>query len=401
MALLIEYIALVTIYRPAVERADLVFSTAIGCTIATLFSIFLIKNVSKYPGVEETFYIIPGFCASYSLLLIFYVLGRFGYSRIFIGTSFLVNILLFFIMHSIFRNSRKMGIGLVPEGECLQLLKVSGVNWTTLQSPDADVAHLQAISVDLRSDVSDEWERRLAHFALEGLPVYHSKHLLESLTGKVEIEHLSENSFGTLSPLYAYMRIKSVVDFIVATVALIVLMPLLVIIGVIIAIDSSGPILFRQTRIGYQGRPFRVFKFRTMTAESKDGPVTAIEAAKTKEFDKRITRIGRFLRQSRLDELPQILNVLKGEMSWIGPRPEAEVLSRWYENEIPFYRYRHIIRPGITGWAQVNQGHVSEVDEVKSKLYYDFYYIKNFSPWIDILIVIRTIRTMLTGFGSR
>ena len=121
----------------------------------------------------------------------------------------------------------------------------------------------------------------------------------------------------------------------------------------------------------------------------------------TQDNDVRITRIGGVLRQTRIDELPQIFNVLKGQMSWIGPRPEAEVLSRWYEDNIPFYRYRHIVRPGITGWAQVNQGHVAELEDVTSKLHYDFYYIKNFSPWIDMLIVVRTAWTMLTGFGAR
>jgi len=125
------------------------------------------------------------------------------------------------------------------------------------------------------------------------------------------------------------------------------------------------------------------------------------DSAMTKEGDNRITSIGHFLRHSRIDELPQLVNVLKGEMSWIGPRPEAMILSRWYEQEIPFYRYRHIVRPGITGWAQVSQGHVVEVTDVTSKLYYDFYYIKNYSLWIDILIVIRTIRTMMTGFGAK
>jgi lipopolysaccharide/colanic/teichoic acid biosynthesis glycosyltransferase len=99
--------------------------------------------------------------------------------------------------------------------------------------------------------------------------------------------------------------------------------------------------------------------------------------------------------------LPQLFNVLRGEMSWIGPRPEAEILARWYENEIPFYRYRHIVRPGITGWAQVHQGHVAHVDEVREKLHFDFYYIKNFSLWVDVIVVARTIRTILTGFGSR
>ena len=107
------------------------------------------------------------------------------------------------------------------------------------------------------------------------------------------------------------------------------------------------------------------------------------------------------LRRSRIDELPQIINILRGEISWIGPRPEALPLSRWYQSEIPFYRYRHIVRPGITGWAQVSQGHVLEIEDVMKKLSYDFFYISNFSPWIDLLIVVRTIKTMLTGFGSR
>jgi lipopolysaccharide/colanic/teichoic acid biosynthesis glycosyltransferase len=121
----------------------------------------------------------------------------------------------------------------------------------------------------------------------------------------------------------------------------------------------------------------------------------------TRENDVRITRIGRWLRRARIDELPQIINILKGEMSWIGPRPEASKLSAWYESEIPFYRYRHVVVPGITGWAQVSQGHVAEIHDVRTKLQYDFYYIRNFSLWLDLLIIAKTIKTMLTGFGSK
>jgi lipopolysaccharide/colanic/teichoic acid biosynthesis glycosyltransferase len=121
----------------------------------------------------------------------------------------------------------------------------------------------------------------------------------------------------------------------------------------------------------------------------------------TREGDARITRLGRFLRRSRIDELPQIINILMGHMSWIGPRPEAAALSQWYEGEIPFYRYRHVVVPGITGWAQVSQGHVAELDDVKTKLQYDFYYIRNFSVWLDLLIIAKTIKTMLNGFGSK
>jgi lipopolysaccharide/colanic/teichoic acid biosynthesis glycosyltransferase len=121
----------------------------------------------------------------------------------------------------------------------------------------------------------------------------------------------------------------------------------------------------------------------------------------TKDDDARITRVGTFLRRHRIDELPQILNILKGEMSWIGPRPEAEPLARFYEKQIPFYGYRHMVRPGITGWAQVNQGHVVEVDDIRDKLSYNFFYIKNFSAWLDALIAARTIRILLFGKGAR
>ena len=114
-----------------------------------------------------------------------------------------------------------------------------------------------------------------------------------------------------------------------------------------------------------------------------------------------MTRIGRFLRRTRIDELPQIWNILRGEMSWIGPRPEALALSEWYETELPFYVYRHIVRPGISGWAQVNQGHVAQLDQVFEKLHYDFYYIKNFSAWLDLVILAKTLRTIMSGFGAK
>jgi len=141
-----------------------------------------------------------------------------------------------------------------------------------------------------------------------------------------------------------------------------------------------------------------MLKFRTMAHREAGG---SIDDVITSDGDARITRVGVRLRRSRLDELPQIFNILAGQMSWIGPRPEAEVLSAYYTGQIPFYRYRHVVRPGISGWAQVNQGHVASVDEVDDKLKYDFYYVKYFSAWLDLLIVFRTIRTMTTGFGSR
>ena len=229
--------------------------------------------------------------------------------------------------------------------------------------------------------------------------VYQVQQLFESLTGRVQVRHLSENSFGSLVPARAYSAIKHLGDFLFAVAVLPLLLPVLAVTAVAIRLVDGGPVLFKQRRTGRQGHQFTVYKFRTMriAGEVEDQRLAAMTGA----GDVRITRLGGLLRKLRIDELPQVWNILKGEMSWIGPRPEAQVLSVWYTGDIPFYRYRHVVRPGISGWAQVNQGHVAEVDDIHLKLQYDFFYIKYFSPWLDLLIVFRTIRTMLTGFGSR
>jgi lipopolysaccharide/colanic/teichoic acid biosynthesis glycosyltransferase len=216
----------------------------------------------------------------------------------------------------------------------------------------------------------------------------------------VSIEHLSENNFGSLLPNLAWRKVKRTIDLTSAILLLPLLCPLFAAVAIWIKLDSPGPVLFRQMRMGAGGRPFRIVKFRTMY-ERGEADESDPSAAMTRAGDDRVTRAGRWLRRTRFDELPQIFNIIVGEMSWIGPRPEAISLSRWYDEEIPFYIYRHIVRPGITGWAQVNQGHVTELLAVDRKLQYDFYYIKNFSAWIDILIALRTLRIMFTGFGAK
>lgn len=366
---------------------------------AMLLGVVLLRSISQYPGVEASAYTLPSFGISYGLMLIAVIFARLSYSRVLLIVGFVLVLIWFMGLHVIAVRRQTFSIGVVPEGDFEGLLPLSGVRWVVLTSPDQDISGLHAITADLRVDLSADWDRKLADYALQGVPVYHTKHLAESITGMVQLEHLSENSFGTLSPVSAFMTVKHIGDWIMAAVMAIILAPLLIVLAIAIRLDSPGSPIFRQIRIGYRGVPFTVYKFRTMVSDKPTAG--ALDAAKTKSADARITRIGHFLRKSRIDELPQILNILKGEMSWIGPRPEARVLSEWYEAEIPFYRYRHIVRPGLTGWAQVNQGHVAEVSDVKDKLYYDFYYIRQFSPWIDILIVGRTISTMLTGFGAK
>jgi lipopolysaccharide/colanic/teichoic acid biosynthesis glycosyltransferase len=261
-----------------------------------------------------------------------------------------------------------------------------------------DAAGCDGLVADFSAAIPPQWEALLADAAVQGRMVYQVKQLQESLTGRVAIDHLSENSFGSLVPARAYFHLKFAADLALALAILPILLPLLAAIAIAIKLDSRGPVLFRQRRVGRAGVPFHMLKFRTMTHREANGQIDEVI---TTAGDPRITWVGRQLRKSRLDELPQILNILAGQMSWIGPRPEAEALSAYYTGEIAFYRYRHVVRPGISGWAQVNQGHVASVDEVHAKLQYDFYYVKYFSAWLDILITFRTIKTMMTGFGSR
>ncbi|WP_284123838.1 sugar transferase [Parerythrobacter aestuarii] len=259
-----------------------------------------------------------------------------------------------------------------------------------------------AIIADLHHDHPDEWERLFAKAALNGIPVYHFRQIVELQSGQVIITHLSENSLGSLIPNVPYMATKRVVDVVAALLALPFCLVAFAIIGLVIKLDSRGGVFFIQDRMGFRGQTFRMVKFRTMRDR---GPIEDEEErrkdAMTQDGDARVTRVGRLLRKTRLDELPQIFNVLNGEMSWIGPRPEAAELSAWYESELPFYSYRHIVRPGMTGWAQVNQGHVTDLDDVNAKLRYDFYYVKNISLWLDMLIALKTIRIVFGGFGAK
>ena len=258
---------------------------------------------------------------------------------------------------------------------------------------------LEGVVVDLNSDHVDAWSSRIATFALEGIPVYHVRDVIENLTGMVQIRHLSENMLGSLNPNDNYLIVRSIIDITVAAILLMLLFPLFFIVAIAVRLDSPGPVFFKQTRIGFRNRPFTVYKFRTMA--DRGGAPDDRGSAVTRPNDPRITRLGTFLRKTRVDELPQLINVVKCEMGLIGPRPEAVPLTKWYELEIPFYHYRHIIKPGITGWAQVNQGHVYEISEVSRKLHLDFYYVKNISFWLDILIVLKTIQVICNGNGAK
>ena len=385
-----------------IEELDLfgLQASLAGTFIALVLGYYGFRRLSQYPGVKSLYYIFPFFTVSYGIILLIFFFGRLDYSRLhFISSFALCNIWYYFIYFKVQRGQR-LRIGIVPFGKVSSLFKIADVDWVRLTDGIDSRGRLDVIVADLRADIPDDWERFLTDRAIGGTMVMHVKQMEESLTGRVAIEHLSENTLGSLIPGIVYAKIKRAGDLMVALIAAPLLAPFLLAIVFLIRLDSKGPVIFKQQRMGFRGRPFLMYKFRTMRHESSS-PANAREAAITRDGDDRVTRLGRILRQYRIDELPQIINILRGEMSWIGPRPEAIELSEWYERELPFYRYRHIVRPGITGWAQVKQGHVAYVDDVLWKLHYDFYYIKNFSFWLDVLIIGGTLRTVLSGFGAR
>jgi len=375
----------------------------LGNAAAVLIAFWMRLSVETYPGVQRSYILLPTALVAHALVLIFFVVTIIPYDRVSLGLGFGFHVLWNYTAYFLGERRYRPRIGIVPFGQAAALSRIEGVDWVMLKEPRIDrKARFNAIVADFSTDLPDEWEGYLADAALAGRIVYQVKQLAESLTGRVELTQLSENSFGMLVPGRGYFYFKSAADFVAAVVMLPILLPVMLVAALAIASERNGPILFRQPRLGHAGRTFTAYKFRTMRpVELTDDSEQVRDALATDENDPRITRVGRVLRHFRIDELPQVFNILKGEMSWIGPRPEPELLSRWFATEIPFYRYRHVVKPGISGWAQVNQGYASGVDGINTKLKYDFYYIKYFSPWLDILILMRTIKTMLTGFGSR
>ncbi len=372
-----------------------------GAFLVNTAAALIFREFRRTPGTRRFAFILPSYIVPV-LMLAFGLLGlRLDYNNYALMSGILSGVAFIYFISALQRPTSGRKVYLVPGQKTRELAaELSFLNIEMLASPGELMRCGDgAVVADLRQDLSGDWERGIAHAVINGVPVYNVKQLRESLTGRVQIETLSENSFGALVPSLSYLLLKRAIDLFGSLLALIVLLVPMVLIAITIRIGSPGPALYRHRRVGYRGKEFDTIKFRTMHSRQQDDG--DLESQKTLDNDPRVTAIGRFLRNTRLDELPQLINVLRGEMSLIGPRPEALALSRWYDEHLDFYDYRHIVRPGITGWAQVNQGHVTELDDVYVKLQYDFYYIKNVSAWLDLLIALRTLAVMVNFRGAR
>jgi sugar transferase (PEP-CTERM system associated) len=240
----------------------------------------------------------------------------------------------------------------------------------------------------------------LLKLRMEGVKIEEATSWLEKISGKIEVENLNPSwlvfgeGFRRSTP---FIMMRRVVSFVISLIGLILALPLFPLIMLAIRLDSKGPVFYTQTRVGKAGRVFKVKKFRTMRqdAEAENGPQWAGNG------DPRVTRVGKFLRSSRLDEIPQLWCVLKGDMAFVGPRPERPEFIEMLSKEIPYYGVRHIVRPGLTGWAQVKYKYGSTVADSREKLQYDLFYIKNASIGLDLLIMFLTVKTVLSRRGAQ
>ena len=241
---------------------------------------------------------------------------------------------------------------------------------------------------------------KLLEMKLEGVSFDHLASIYEELTGKIAVENLRP-SWLIFSSGFRKSRLvrstKRLIDVAAAIIGLTLAGPIMLAVAALVKLTSSGPALYMQRRVGQHGRLFMVFKFRSMRQDAEVG-TGAVWARKN---DDRVTPIGRFLRRTRLDELPQLWNVLTGDMSLVGPRPERPEFVQKLTEQIPFYGQRHVVRPGLTGWAQVRYTYGSSTEDAMQKLQYDLYYIKNLSIALDLFIIVSTIKTVIMRKGAQ
>ncbi|PMO55171.1 UDP-glucose lipid carrier transferase [Vibrio breoganii] len=367
------------------------------CLIGYLISANIIPRITRYLLVERKYYILPVMTTVYAVIMAVILLTRIDYSRPVLIHGFFISFLIFYGLSFFLKEKRKLKLAAINNFNIDDLQANKNIQVQALVDFDRLPSEVHdGLVVDLHKKLSVEQAKFVADCSINNIPVFHSESIREMVEGKVQTSHLSENAIGSLQPNPIYKGLKRVWESILIIATFPITIPVMLLTAILIKIENPGPAMFIQERIGQGGKPFRIFKFRSMTVR--------LQNAKSKfatEEQSRVTRVGKVIRKVRIDELPQFFNVLRGEMSLIGPRPEQESFVKQFEEEIPFYGYRHMVKPGITGWAQTVQGYADDTESTTEKLAHDLYYIKHLSFWLDMNIVIKTIKTMLTGFGAK
>lgn len=380
----------IPLLTPKVINSMILTAIAYGLTALS------INTLIRFPGKRSWLNILPSLGIAYSATFVVFGFFFITFSNSFVLFNGFITAIFFYLDYW-WRSKHPPRMAFIPLGRASHADKLPTVKWACLSEPRLPTTPIQAVVADLHStELSPQWQKFLANCTLQSIPVYNIRQIEESLTGRVRIQHMYENELGSLLPSPTYMLVKRCLDIVLVIISLPITLPLMLLTAIAIRCESQGKVLFTQNRVGQKGHEFKIYKFRSMRLDSEQAG-----AKLAQPNDNRITKVGKWIRKTRLDELPQLWNILKGEMSLVGPRPEQKIFVEQFEQSIPFYNYRHIVKPGLSGWAQVTQGYASNTDETQIKIEHDFYYIKHFSFSLDILILCKTIKTILTGFGAR
>jgi len=354
------------------------------------------KTRTLYPGGRAAGFIAPIVLIVYGLSALATLMFHIAVSRYLLLSSCVCALVWMYGLYLLTHRSLRLKLAVIPGGKYTgDLLALTAADIRPLKTLSLDGVRYDGVVADFEH-IDEPTQRFLTQCALNRTAVYDARDIYESLTGRVKIHRMSENKMGALLPSPLFEAIKRCIDIGVVVLTLPMTLVVGAIVAVLIKLDSPGPVIYAQTRIGQGNLRFTLYKFRSMYFVGHSAPEQL-----TAESDPRVTRVGRIIRKLRIDELPQFFNVLKGDMSLIGPRPELPNFAAKYEEKTPFYSYRHIVKPGISGWAQVRHGHAASVEEAQIKLEHDFYYIKHCSLSLDIVIFLMTIRTVINGFGAR
>ena len=383
--------------------SPLFLETLLWCVLPYVLTVRWLYKTTHVPATEQRVVLLVSTVLPFALLLLGLALLQMPFSRAALTLAAGTSVLWFALADRWAQRSIKMQLLVLGEragAELAQQLsshpklfanQVELVAW----SPDTPKLELfDGVLLPREPKLNEVQLAQLAQAKQMHMRIYTASTITELLTGR-------KNSDVLLNPLWqpdgnpAYDMGKRLLDVLVVLATAPGWVPLGLLVALAIMLDGPGPAIFSQWRTGKHGKPFKIYKFRTMVVQAE------LKAAFARPNDKRITRIGHFLRKSRLDEIPQLVNVLLGHMSLIGPRPEQASFVNQFATEIPSYPYRHLVRPGITGWAQVMHGYAASTEETTVKLSYDLYYVSHYSLALDLLITFKTIKTMLTGFGAR
>jgi lipopolysaccharide/colanic/teichoic acid biosynthesis glycosyltransferase len=368
------------------ENLTFLLQTAIANFIVILSSLRLKERLDRKLSVSLTAAIVVHGGLAFLVL----VLHQFHSNQIMllgVAGSCVMGPLFMYIEHS----QHRLRIAIIgPKTQS----EMTDLQYERILDPNQDLRQYDFILTSEMGDLPPPWAAALTRTVLSGTPVRHLAEYMEERHGIVSIEHFDVDHLP-LGGLTSYHLRKRIMDIAIVVLTLPITLPLLLFGIGVVRLTMGGPAFFTQLRTGLQGREFMIYKLRTMRLTSAANDKTTVTG------DSRITPAGRWLRKTRIDELPQLWNVLKGEMSVIGPRPEWTLLSAQYAQNLPVYVYRHLVRPGITGWAQVRGGYASDLAETRTKVGYDLFYIKNLSFALDMQILIRTAWTVVSGSGAR